>query len=56
MAECETCKHSVQSPQIKRFYCLNNDRNKNTDREERYKRTQGVGCKYYASKERGGER
>lgn len=33
MAECMTCKYAVQSPQIMRFYCMNNERNKNTDRE-----------------------
>lgn len=56
MAECENCKHSVASPQPKRFYCMNNERNKNTVREERYKRTQGIDCPYYTPKERGGEK
>lgn len=55
MAECMTCKHAVQSPQINRFYCMNNERNKNTDREERYKRTQGIDCPYCTPKERDGE-
>lgn len=53
MAECKTCKYSVQSPQIMRYYCLNCERNKNTSREERYKRTQGIDCEYYTPKERG---
>ena len=35
-----------------RFYCMNNERNKNTDREERYKRTQGIDCPYCTPKER----
>ena len=55
MAECKTCKYAIQSPQIKRFYCMNNERNKNTDREERYKRTQGIDCPYCTPKERDGE-
>ena len=53
---CIDCIHSVESPQIMRFYCMNNERNKNTDREERYKRTQGTGCPYCTPKERGGEK
>ena len=52
---CIDCKHSVESPQIKRFYCMNNERNKNTDREERYKRTQGIDMTR-TPKERGGEK
>lgn len=47
MAECMTCKYAVPSPQIKRYYCMNSERNKNTDREERYKRTQCVNCPYW---------
>ena len=49
MAECKTCKHAVQNPQIMYFYCMNNERNKNTEREERYKRTQSVNCPYWHS-------
>lgn len=56
MAGCATCKYAVESPQMKRFYCMNNERNRNTDREERYKRTQGIDCPYYTPKERGGEK
>lgn len=50
MAECKTCKYSVQSTQIMYFYCMNNERNKNTDREDRCKRTQGIDCPYYTRK------
>lgn len=56
MAECMNCKDAVQSPQIMRFYCMNNDRNKNIGREERYKSTQGINCPYCEQKERGGEK
>ena len=56
MAECMICKYAVSSPQIMWFYCMNRERNKNTDREERYKRTQGINCPYCTPKERGGER
>lgn len=44
---CKVCKHSVPSPQIERYYCLCSERNKNTPKEERYKRTQGLNCKYH---------
>ena len=49
---CIDCKYAVESPQIMRFYCMNNERNKNTDREERYKSTQGIDCPYCTPKER----
>ena len=52
MRKCKTCRYSVPSPQIERYYCLNSERNKNTDRQERYKRTQGINCDYYVKKER----
>ena len=47
------CKYAVTSTKLMRFYCMNNERNKNTDREERYKRTQGIDCTYCTPKERG---
>jgi DNA-directed RNA polymerase subunit RPC12/RpoP len=53
---CIDCKYSVESQQIMKFYCMNNYRNKNTDREERYKSTQGIDCPYCTLKEGGGEK
>lgn len=48
---CVDCRYAVKSPEIMRFYCMNRERNKNTARKERYKRTQGINCPYFEKKE-----
>ena len=48
LKSCETCVHALQSPQEKKFYCLNSNRNKNTDREKRCLRANEKNCKYWS--------
>ena len=48
---CKNCKHSLPSSQKEFYFCLNSERNKNTDADKRFRRTQGINCPYCVRKE-----